>query len=115
MAVRKRSPQRARGRSTLEKSFRDAQAVLSGYIESGGKQVKDTMTSLLHIFDLDKGGARTRAPRRAAAKPRASAARKRKAPARHAASRSAATTRRSKRPATTKRRSARSAKRAPRI
>ena len=113
MAIGKRSPQRARGRSTLEKSFRDAQAVLSGYLESGGKQVKDTMTSLLHIFDLDKpGGRSTRAPRRAATK---TAARKRKAPARHAASRSTAATRRSRRPAKSKRSSARSAKRATRI
>jgi hypothetical protein len=37
--------------SVLEKSLRDAQTVISGYIESGGKRVKDAMNSLVEILE----------------------------------------------------------------
>lgn len=41
----------SRKSSVIESSLRDAQKVLSGYIESGGKQVRDTMSSLVKIFE----------------------------------------------------------------
>jgi hypothetical protein len=37
--------------SVIEKSLRDAQKVIAGYMESGGKQVKDTLGSLVRIFE----------------------------------------------------------------
>jgi hypothetical protein len=52
MAKKTRARRTVRSKaSVIEKSLRDAQKVLSSYMESGGKQVKDTLGSLVRIFE----------------------------------------------------------------
>ncbi len=105
MAMRKRT----RRKSAIEQTLRDAQDVLSGYIESGGKQVKETMRSLLRIFDMEAltrrvratGGSRSTTSRPARATKRSAPSRRGRsasATPREAASRRRPATRRSKGP-----------------
>lgn len=72
-------------RTTLiEQSLRDAQHVLTGYIESGGKQVTDTIGALMKIFESPKLGSALKPSPRRSARRRPVAKRttpKRKAPA----------------------------------
>jgi hypothetical protein len=73
----------------IEQSLRDAQHVLAGYIESGGKQVTDTIGTLMKIFESPKLGS--------ALKPRRSARRRtaaKRTMARHNAPKSSAASRR---------------------
>ena len=52
MARKTRARRTVRGTSSvIEQSLRDAQKVLSGYMESGGRHVKDTLGSLVKIFE----------------------------------------------------------------
>lgn len=76
----KKSKQRRVSRTTLiEQSLRDAQHVLSSYMESGGKQVSDTMSALMKIFESPKLGS--------ALEPRTRRSRSARAPVRRAAGR----------------------------
>jgi hypothetical protein len=91
----KKTKKRRVSRTTLiEQSLRDAQHVLSSYMESGGKQVSDTMSALMKIFESPKlGGALKTGPRRArSARPPA-----RRAAGRHLNGASAGVTRKIKR------------------
>jgi hypothetical protein len=57
MAMSKRAPKRRTGRSSgIDQTLRDARDVLGDYINSGGKQVKDTLNALLRIFHMDTAG-----------------------------------------------------------
>lgn len=83
----KRTTRRSGKTSVIEKSLRDAQKVISGYLESGGKRVSDTVASLVDILQnqhlteaLSSGSRRvsraiTGRPKRAAVKRGASASR----------------------------------------
>jgi hypothetical protein len=60
---KKRRPSRT---TLIEQSLRDAQRVLTGYIESGGKQVTDTIGALMNIFESPKLGRALQPSRRSA-------------------------------------------------
>lgn len=76
----KKTTRRSGKTSVIEKSLRDAQKVISGYLESGGKRVTDTVASLVdilqnqHLTDALSSGSRrvsraiTGRPKRAAVK-----------------------------------------------
>jgi hypothetical protein len=104
----KKTKRRAGKASVIEQSLRDAQKVISGYIESGGQRVSDTVASLVdilqnqHLTEALSAGSRrisravTGRPKRATAKRRAGGARGKSkiTPARKAVGKAAASAKR---------------------